>query len=338
MGTRKTKRGGKFLYSGAYGCSFKPAIKCKGAQTRKNSYISKIMNKTNALDEMARSEFVRKANTQFQYFVYPDELCVPEPEKSNGFDSCDLKFLNQVSLLSPDGGTDLYHLRPAIKELPAFFEGLLNVFDGLILLHKNNYIHCDVKPPNIVGQKLPDNSYKIRLIDFGLSTTVDECIRKPKVDNYAYWPFDFRLLDNTYVPNANDINEFYTAIKWGNFPTWFYYENGKKIISIKWVLSMFKKLLTQNPQTVVLQCDTFSLGRTIYELYNMATGHISTGHDSILGVAPNHVTLVKHFTLPLFNLVREMCLPDPFLRIDLVLAREKFAELLPILRKEISTL
>lgn len=334
----RTKRGGKFLYSGAYGCSFKPAIKCYGSKTRKNGYISKIMSRTNALDEMARSEFVRKANAQFQYFVYPDELCVPEPEKNDGFNSCGLKFLNQVSLLSPDGGTDLYNMRISIKELPAVFEGLLNVFDGLIFLHKNNYIHRDVKPPNIVAQKLSDNSYKIRLIDFGLSTTVDECIHRPKVDNYAYWPFDFRLLDDTYVPNSKDITEFYRAIKWGNFPMWFYHENGEKIISIKWVLIMFKKLLTQNPQTVVLQCDTFALGRSIYEIYNMATGHISTGHDSILGADANQVSLAKHFTLPLFNLVKEMCLPDPFLRIDLALARDNFAKLLPILRKEMLAL
>ena len=331
--TRRAK-GGKFIYSGSYGCAFYPAIKCKGQKTRKNGYISKISDYNSAVSEKQLSSTVQKMNRNFKYFVYPNEICYPEPNLTDGIKNCKLKLKNPVSLLSPYGGVDLYKIKVPFSDIPALFKGMVNIFDGLLLLHTNYYIHNDVKPLNIVANKMEDSSYNVRLIDFGLTTFITDFVKNPIVESYQYYPFDIRLLSNTYVPNEKDITIFYSAIARSNFPIWMYYNtDGKKIINIRWALSIFKKFVKEDTALarIAFQCDTFSLGRTIYEVYSRLTGHISRGPNNISG--SEHLSIKTNVSMPLFSLIRKMCEPDPFTRIGLVAAKAEFVNLLEAFEK-----
>ena len=332
-----TRKGGKFIFSGAYGCAFKPAIKCRDQATRKNGYISKIMNSKYANIELQAVSLLKSIDKDFKYFVYPDEICSPEPHKTNGILACKLSFKHPVALLSPYGGVNLEILPLSTPEdIPELFEGIVNVFSGLELLHTNNYIHNDIKPPNIVASRNSySGTYSVRIIDFGIMAKITEYVNKPTTKSYVYYPYDIRLLSDTYVPTKENIDEFYYNLSYGNFPIWTYYTNDKETINIKWVLSLWQKMNTDEARLhVVKQCDVYSLGRTIFELYNRLTGHTFVNSTTVNGDvtflnAQGNETLRKDASLPLFSLVKKMCDPDPFIRIGLTEAKAEFIGLMP---------
>jgi serine/threonine protein kinase len=338
--TQRNKRGGKFLYSGTYGCAFKPAIKCRGQHTRKNGHISKIMNAKNGFDEKQMTDRVIKTlNSDFKYFVYPDEICIPEPNVTNGTKNCKLSFNKPISLLSPYGGKDLLSIDLPVREIPALFEGLVNLFDGLELLHSNGFIHNDVKPSNTVALRRDDGTYNVRLIDFGLLVEINKYINNPITSNYAYYPYDIRLLSDKYFPSKDDIKTFYTHMAYNNFPTWFYFTDTEKTINIKWVMSIWEKMKTKEAQEyVVKQCDVYGLGRTILELYYRLTEQEFIKPGKVLGNprflnASSSIEFRKNVSLPLFTLIQKMCAPDPFIRIGLAKAKIEFLALLPALKE-----
>lgn len=336
--SRKAKAvGGKYIYAGSYGCVFSPAILCKGETTRKNGYISKIMEPEAAYDEQKEATILKRLDGAYEYFLYPDRICEPRADKSNGPENCKLKFSSPpVALMSPFGGVDLRKIQVPFQEIPALFEGMVNIFDGLNLLHANNLIHNDLKPHNIVALKGDDGAYKVRLIDFGLMKTVDNYLKEDSFHNYPYYPYDVRLLSENYFPKNEDIEEFYLEQEYNQFPMWFYArEDGKQLITKKWVMSIWKKMKTVEAQRrVVLELDVFSLGRTLYELYFRLTGHFYVmGDDEGEVMGQGSAGIKKDVSLPLFRLVQKMCNPDPFERITLKEAKEEFVALLPTIKK-----
>jgi serine/threonine protein kinase len=338
----KKKTGGKFIYAGTYGCAFSPAIRCKGATTRKNGYISKIMDPKDAYAEQKEADILRKIDGGFEYFLFPDEICEPEANQSNTPEKCKLKFTAPpVALMSPFGGEDLHRISVPFHEIPALFEGMVNIFDGLDLLHANNLIHNDLKPLNIVALKRDDGSYKVRLIDFGLMQTVNNYLRGDWLFNYPYYPYDVRLLSEKYFPKTEDIEEFSLEQEYNQFPMWFYArEDGQQLITKKWVMSMWKKMKGDEARRrVVLELDVFSLGRTLYELYFRLTGHFYVMGDDegeVMGQGPEAIK--RNVSLPLFRLVQKMCNPDPFERVSLLEAKAEFVALLPAIKKAFTPL
>jgi hypothetical protein len=145
-----------------------------------------------------------------------------------------------------------------------------------------------------------------------------------------------RLLSEDYFPDAKDIDDFYEAQEYSQFPTWFYFNtDGNHLITKKWVMSMWKKMKgTAAQQRVVLELDVFSLGRTLYELYHRLTGHFFVMGDDegeVMGQGP--VAIKNKVSLPLFRLVQKMCNPDPFERVTLQEAKVEFLALLPVIKR-----
>lgn len=335
----KQRKGGKFLYSGAYGCSFKPALRCTGSNTRKNGYISKIINSDEGAKEWNVASTVRGLNRGFNYFVYPDEQC--SPAKANASDEvhkCSLKYKNPILLQSPYGGVDLQHIVVPNEDIPAFFQGFLNIFDGVALLHKNKYVHKDIKLPNIVGLKQTDGTYLLRLIDFGLSRQFSQVMNDPDVENYAYWPYDMRFLKDEFLPSQQDIDAFLEGSKYFFFPEWFFDDvKQRPILSIKYGLDLMKKIREGGEtakETMIKGSDVYAVGRALYESYILHTGYISTakGECEKLPEAAQMPDMPKEATLALHALVHKMCNPDPFARATLEEARAEFLLVLKTLK------
>jgi hypothetical protein len=77
---RKTKRGGKYVGKGAYGCTFVPPIRCRGEAERRPGMISKLMLPDGAVDEMKVKPLLEGVDPVRQFFLWPVETCDPEYE------------------------------------------------------------------------------------------------------------------------------------------------------------------------------------------------------------------------------------------------------------------
>ena len=335
---RLRRRGGKFIYSGAYGCTFGPALKCQGSNTRKNGYISKIINSDEAEKEWGYSERVRSLNKNFKYFVYPDEYCAPaKPNASNEASKCPLRLNKPTLLLSPYGGVDLEHIDVPFKMIPAFFEGFLNVFDGIALLHKEQVAHNDIKLSNMVGYLRENGLYKLRLIDFGLSRSFSHLMKYPKIDNYPYWSYDRRFLYDGHLPSKADIDEFMNSLSYLNFPMWMYKNSdGSNKINIRFGLNMMKRIGEEGEvakETIIKASEVFAVGRALYEACVRKIGYVSL-KSGLVAHTTDSKNVVDADTLnALFDLVEMMCKPDPFERCTLEEGRAGLVKLLPVLRK-----
>ena len=60
MGKTRKLKGGKYKYAGTYGCTYFPAMKCKGDLQRTPFSISKIMAKDHAIAEYQKQSLLKK--------------------------------------------------------------------------------------------------------------------------------------------------------------------------------------------------------------------------------------------------------------------------------------
>lgn len=345
---RRTKkaRGGRFMFRGSYGCTFRPAIKCKGDAERMPGKVSKLMDKYEAEYEFKINALITPLDPDEQYFIVPSRMCIPDitENSENDYKSCNLidihnKYVNPRILLMTEGGTDLYFLSVPSADLFAFLNGFTNLIKGLVVLHTNKIVHMDIKPSNLVSLKTEDGLYKIRYIDFGLSTTFAGFT--PPRESYQYWPFDARLADKYYM-NAtgeklqDEIDEFYTFLKKGDksFPNWLWHDSNGQPVYNTTLTNVIAELIYSKKvslSTLIEGCDIYGLGRSFAEIYARNTGHYYVGPKKIEMKNPSsryELGLKDAFSLPFYALIEKMVSPMPFERPS---ARMVLAEYLKIL-------
>lgn len=342
--TRKG-RGGKFVFQGAYGCTFRPAIKCKGNADRAPGKVSKLMDGYEAYQEYKFHDMISPLDPDEKYFIVPSRMCKPEITQNpeNNYSSCSLiniknKYIDPQLLLSTEGGKDLMNLVVFSADLYTFLKGLTNLFEGLIVLHTNEIAHLDIKPSNLVGLKT-DTEYVIRYIDFGLSTKFADF--RALRETYPYWPFDARLVD-PYYANAKperlnpELEEFYKSLKYGgrSFPNWLWYnEKGKPIVD-KNLVNIISELIVEKKigsKSIIEGCDIFALGRTLSEVYSRNTGHYYVENNKIeYSGLPNKYQdgLRDAFSLPFYNLIAKMAGPIVFERPSARMALQEYIQIL----------
>ena len=326
----KTRRGGRYVYKGAYGCVFRPAIKCKGEADRAPGQVSKLMDIYAAKDEFALRKLVEPLDPTEQYFIYPSRICDPDitnnPE--NNYPSCTLidiknKHIVPKLLLSTDGGTDLNTLHVPTPDLYEFLKGLQNLFAGLRLLHENKVAHMDIKPSNIVGKK-DGSTYKIRYIDFGLTSLYRDVT--PPRESYPYYPFDARFVDPYYTqigePEFNkELVDYNKDFKYTGrrFPAWLWYtDDGRPLMTLdlaQTLSTMVKEKKTKSDYFIE-GCDIFALGRSLSEIYSAATGHYYVAKDTIDTNVDNEYQrgLKAAVSVHFYKLVELMVSPNVFER------------------------
>jgi len=187
----KTRKGGKVVAAGGYGCVFRPAIKCKGTNI-KTKGVSKLLIKKYADNEYNEIQkylpILSTIQNNKDYFIItgitrcePDNLTKEDKINldtkcsnltNHGINSNNINnSLNKLGLLNlPDGGINLntYIKQPnlTIKDLITLNNNLILLLkNGLEPMNKKNLFHTDLKAENILFGK--DN--KCRIIDWGLS-------------------------------------------------------------------------------------------------------------------------------------------------------------------------
>jgi serine/threonine protein kinase len=221
---------------------------------------------------------------------FPKGKCKLKGEKTNP--------LKTVKI--PYGGKDLSKLAVTQKDIFDFFTAFKNIFDGLLKLHQTNIAHLDVKPANMVGEKEGD-TYKLRLIDFGLSKKTDERLDNSEfykyeyidkkleyVDpiNYPFWSYDLRLLNNDIFTQfylkkietkeklereeiiVRDIHEFNYDFSQYKYPTILIKKITPDLVGI-----LLQKINNDNKAEILLKSDVFSLGLSLYIIWKRVTGY-----------------------------------------------------------------
>ncbi len=332
---KRKLRGGKFVASGSAGCIFRPALKCAGSNTRRNGYVSKMGSKKTINDEWITSNTPRRINTESQYFVYPTERCrLGALNASNEQEKCDVKNIGTEILQLPDGGTDLSKMVVPYEEIAAFFEGFVNIFDGIALLHSRGYAHRDIKLANMFGIRNDNGTYKLRLIDFGLSDTFNGLDYYPRADNYKYWSYEMRLLSTSYGYSNQDINDFMNTLNYIDIPSWIYRNpDGTSKLSRDFIETLRIKIHSSRDSKlqIIKASEVYALGLALYEAWYTKTSYISLTGKDVIKSNTTYRDIPDEISQRIFDLVADMSNADPFLRLSLDDAKVRLTRIIPFL-------
>ncbi len=207
----KTRRGGAVIGKGSYGCVYRPALRCPGnSAVNRSKQVSKLVKNESIAEEIKGVDILKKIKDSHKYFIYPlDDSCPfnisAQPDQGNVIRSfqttCKIKDIHQNSyvLFNEDGGVNPGSNAFNSDTYYPFFEGLLNIFHGLDLLHQNGAVHHDIKPDNMVVRvNEAGTGLDFHLIDFGLLQKLDELkekfsrneiISKRYDRRYIIWPY-----------------------------------------------------------------------------------------------------------------------------------------------------
>lgn len=204
-------KGGKYIAEGTYGCVFEPAQKCKG-ETFRRPGVSKLMDRSDAIDEIKEQEKVDKIDPTFEYHLRPPHMCGVDMntfrDRENSLKDCRRmrqipdNFSETVLLIMENGGESLQTYNKeklgskTSRQKIDYICGMKNLFKGLVDFSKNNFMHLDIKPDNVLYN---EETGRFNFIDFGLSNDIKDFVEKKDflLDyGYFYHPFYMVLLDN----------------------------------------------------------------------------------------------------------------------------------------------
>ena len=336
---RERLRGGGVIGAGTYGCVFRPALKCAGSNTRKNGYVSKVGRDKNINDEWDNTYLQRAINSNSKYFIYPVERCNRAPlNASNQQEKCRIKNPGEKILQLLDGGINLYDIAIPYENIPAFFEGFINIFDGISLLHSHKYAHRDIKLENMVGIREPSGAYNLRLIDFGLSSTFEDLLYFSTDSNYPYWSYEMRLLDSNYIYTQEDIKKFMKVLSYREFPDWLYKNpDGTSKLTKEFVEDLKAKIQSsdKNKVDVIIASEVYALGRVLYEAWYFTTSYTYTIGGKVVKTHEDYPVIPEWISYTIFSLVANMCNFYPFSRTSMTDAREILLGIVSFLKKEL---
>ena len=288
--TRKKINGGKYIAEGTYGCVFgNPPLKCEDEDKRTSEdLVSKLMDRDSAFEEIKEGLKWNAVDPKQEFSLTPSKKCIIDNENiklSNGLYKCDVHYKNSLNsrflVFYKNGGPDLQKLNPLSTNYENIFSGFQNLFDGLAIAHKNNLVHTDIKPPNILSGVNADH---LRFIDFGLSfeTKHIESIDEMYSNNetfYPYWPFEL----GCFFKNGELRSEAYVHTRYRAFNQRFNAQIIKAgltkfMIPYKTLYDIYEKTNFHDFKNVFEKVDVYSMGITLIDLLRKYFHHYPFQH------------------------------------------------------------
>lgn len=357
----------KYVMHGTYGCVFKPSMSCKGDETN-SSKVSKVFSE----DDEAKSEkqihksIVDKVDPTNRFTVALFDYCNVKRSSfpSSEFEKCDniqdYYQQNFKQLVYEYGGKDLY---TAAREcsFEELFVAFKRIFEGLCLLEKQEFLHNDIKPPNIVYNSL---NKKMSLIDFGLITKFRDAYHEKSnfkhTHPYAYYPPEYQACayyfdnkihfindiakDKPYKTNLRYMDKFRdidTLIR-SHFlsmssshhadidkflKAWDSLETIKTNNFLDFIdaYSVSKKSFNNYLSDFVNKIDVYMLGVTLYEIFYLSF------HYRNMTITKDKLT----FYTAVLKLISDMIETNPLLRLDPTQAYSQFKKVVELLGRDV---
>jgi len=228
-------KGGQLIAKGTYGCVFRPQLLCKGDTVRGDG-VSKLIERKNAIEEVKEQTIVDSIDPEFKFHLKPPKMCdIGDLDTTeDSLDRCgmvshlSLEGLKEkyVILQMTDGGVSLGKhvntlgsskdllLFPQLRmgHLEDLFLKMRNLFVGLVEFEKNEFIHLDIKPDNIVYN---EEEGRFNFIDFGLSHSSKNIWKLIDERNFIFRsgyfvvPLETSLIFKNY-DNAREIRDIFS--------------------------------------------------------------------------------------------------------------------------------
>ena len=194
--------GGALIGYGTYGCVFDPQLRCsnKGEVDPNSHRVGKLGEKREAENEIRMSRLLSSAKWSDEYFSLADvnNICkydgiAKDKQVKNDINDCKIKCKtirddgtsNTIYYTMPFGGMAITKYINGIVKNPATFVSprliITHLLEASATLTLNNIIHYDIHLGNIL---IDEKTQMPRLIDFGLSFTVDELSQKFLDENW----------------------------------------------------------------------------------------------------------------------------------------------------------
>lgn len=205
----------EYLAKGTFGCVLYPAIPCKYNRENEDINIAKSVSKvfskhTNLSKELNLHRKAIQADPNQLFTLPPPRKCRFDKQRLNNvrnFDNCNLSIsdTSHEQLVFEYGGYDLLNI-PSNYTFYEIFPYFVNILFGVVLMDKNNMIHSDIKPLNILFCPLKEQMY---LIDFGLLNRKDTFYNQDNQfilsHKYLFYPPEFKMYN---IRKASSLSEF----------------------------------------------------------------------------------------------------------------------------------
>lgn len=155
---------------------------------------------------------------------------------------------------------------------------IVNLLKGLLMIHKNDIIHNDIKPPNIMV-----NMNNIQEIDHQVT-------KKNTGDDIMIAYVDFGM--GCFKNDTNELNRYRTSLLYGD---------PNKLKNITKDGEFFKKINQDRTFEIAKKEDIWSLGLTIYEMLNGGFLELRKGYKDLDQII-NYMTSLTQIDVNIKNI------------------------------------
>lgn len=195
---------------GTYGCVYRPSYKCKSQQNHTNVVGKIFKDKTEFLNEKRIMKIINNNIDSKQIFTLKMvDDCTIDVKLDKSRKEC--KHIKRNGkyhqLVYKDGGVSLSKQLHSDYDFFDYFNGILSLSKGLVLLEKHGLCHRDIKESNITVY-----DKRMYLIDFGLAIPYEKLydLDEDIILNfdYPYYPPEFKIFyDIKTITDFTDLEK-----------------------------------------------------------------------------------------------------------------------------------